>query len=50
MKNFVVHELVDGWTGQAATLTAALALRDEILRDDPYAEVTVTAEVDEDDL
>lgn len=54
MKNFVVHELVDGWAGQADSLIEALDLRDQILReaiqDGDSVEITITAEVDEEDL
>jgi hypothetical protein len=50
MKNFEVHELVNGWTGQVASLEEALALRDEFLRDSRAYEVKITAEVDESDL
>lgn len=50
MKNFEVHELVDGWVGQTGTLQEALELRDQILRDYEGAEVKITAEVDESDL
>jgi hypothetical protein len=50
MKNFEVHELVDGWTGQAATLEDAIQMRDDLLKDDPTYEVKITAEVDESDL
>jgi hypothetical protein len=54
MKNFVVHELVDGWTCQAGSLIAAMTMRDNILRDahmdGDSVEVMITAEVDESDL
>lgn len=50
MKNFEVHELLDGWTGQAVTLEDAIAMRDDILKNDPEAEVKIMAEVDESDL
>lgn len=49
MKNFEVHELVDGWTGQCGTLEEALALRDQLLSQEG-TEVKITAEVDESDL
>lgn len=52
MKNFEVHELVDGWTGQAGTLMEAIQLRDSIIRDHgaENVQVKITAEVDEYDL
>lgn len=52
MKNFEVHELVDGWTGQVGSLEEAIQLRDSIIRDHGADEVLVkiTAEVDEEDL
>jgi purine-nucleoside phosphorylase len=52
MKNFEVHELVDGWTGQAGSLEEAIQLRDSIIRDygAENVQLKITAEVDEDDL
>jgi hypothetical protein len=52
MKNFEVHELNDGWSGQVGTLEEAIQLRDSIIRDYGAENVLVkiTAEVDEDDL
>ena len=54
MKNFEVHELVDGWTGQCATLEDALHLRDDIIANsEKYGQticIKITAEVDESDL
>ena len=50
MKNFEVHELVDGWTGQANTLREALTMRDHLQENDPDCEVKIMAEVDESDL
>lgn len=45
-----MHELVDGWTGQTATLADAITMRDQLLRDVEGAEVKITATVDESDL
>lgn len=45
IQNFEVHELVDGWVGQAPGLVEALELKKEILRDVPGAEVKIMAEV-----
>lgn len=52
MKNFEVHELRDGWTGQAGTLLEALAMRDQMRIDygAENVEIKITAEVDEEDL
>jgi len=52
MRDFEVHELVDGWVGQADTLEEAIAMRDDLLanHDIDTIEVKIMAVVDERDL
>lgn len=50
MKNFVVHDLVDGWSGQAGTLADAISMRDDMLASSDHDEFVIRADVDEEDL
>jgi len=49
VRDFEVHEPVDGWVGQAVDLKDALRIREELIAQG-YAEAYITAKVDEEDL
>lgn len=45
--NIEVHELVDGWTGQATSILAAELMAAQIRQDYPEAEVQIWVQVDD---